>query len=150
MRFVTFVLAPAILLACIGAELLAQPPGTVARPGAAKLKAAAVDPRLTAEFKASDTNGDGVLDRREVDARVQRMAAGSKRLTPAQADKLTDRYFAMTDANGNGKITPAEMQTALRAMAIRYDTNGDGVVSLAERAAARAAMEAEAKGTAGR
>ena len=149
MRFVTFVLAPAILLACIGAELLAQPPGPT-KSAKATPKAAAVDPRLMAEFKASDTNGDGVLDRREVDARVQRMAAGSKRLTPAQADKLTDRYFAMTDANGNGKVTPAEMQAAFRAMASRYDTNGDGVVSLAERAAARATMEAEAKGTAGR
>lgn len=145
MRFVTFVLAPVILLACIGAECLAQPPAT-----AKATKAAAIDPRLLAEFKASDANRDGVLDRQEVDARVKRMAAGSKRLTPDQADKLTDRYFAMTDANGNGKITPAEMQAALRAVASRYDTNHDGVVSLAERAAARQAIEAEAKATPGR
>ncbi|SFP78386.1 EF-hand domain-containing protein [Sphingomonas rubra] len=143
MRFVTYILGPAILLACIGAEVFAQPPGP-----ATKAKAAAVDPRLMAEFKASDTNKDGVLDRQEVDARVKRMAAGSKRLTPAQADKLTDRYFTLADANRNGKITPVEMQALLRAVASRYDTNGDGTVSLAERAAARAAIAAEAKGKA--
>lgn len=146
MRFFPYVLAPVILLACLGAELLAQPPATVGP--AAKTRKVAVDPRLLAEFRASDTNGDGVLDRPEVDARVKRMAAGSKRLTPAQADKLTDRYFALTDADRDGRITPVEMQAAFRAVASRYDTNGDGVVSLAERAAARQAIEAEGKGKA--
>ncbi len=136
--------ASPILLACIGAECFAQPPATAAR----KAAPAAVDPRLMAEFKASDTNKDGVLDRQEVDVRVKRMAAGSKRLTPAQADTLTARYFALTDADKNGKVTPAEMQRAFRAVANRYDANGDGTISLAERAAARAAIAAEAKGKA--
>jgi len=137
MRIVHFVLAPVILLACLGAELLAATP--------AGKGVSAGDPRLMAEFKATDTNKDGQLSRAEIDVRVKRMAAGSKQFTPATAKTLTDRYFALADADKSGGISPAEWQGFTRAIASRYDTNHDGVVSLQERQAARAAAVAEAK-----
>jgi Ca2+-binding EF-hand superfamily protein len=99
-----------------------------------------------AEFKATDTNKDGQLSRAEIDVRVKRMAAGSKQFTPATAKTLTDRYFALADADKSGGISPAEWQGFTRAIASRYDTNHDGVVSLQERQAARAAAVSEAKG----
>ena len=109
-------------------------------------KAPAVDPRLKAEFAASDTDGNGKLSQAEVRARVARMDAGKSRLTAEQASALADRLFAAADANHDGGVTPAEMQAAFRATARRYDTNGDGTVSIAERKAARAAITAEARG----
>ena len=109
-------------------------------------KAPAVDPRLKAEFDATDTDRDGTLSRAEIRARVARMDAGKTQLSQAQATSYADRLFTLADANKDEKLTPAEMQALFRAMAMRYDTNHDGVVSLAERQAARRAVTAEAKG----
>ena len=132
--------APVVATLFAGALLA----GTPALPAAAQTRAgartaAAISPRVAAEFKASDTNGDGVLTRAEVQARVARMDAGRARLTPAKAQMLASAWFGSADANRDGKVTPAEMQGLLVAMARRYDSNGDGVVSVSERQAARAA-----------
>lgn len=109
-------------------------------------RAPAIDPRLQAEFRASDTNNNGTLSRAEMRVRVSHMNTSRTGLTPAQATTLADRLFTQADRDGDGGVSPAEMQAAFRATARRYDTNGDGVVSLAERQAARAAITAESKG----
>lgn len=138
----TLVLAAALLAPAAEKPRAAKPQAAksqAAKPKPGARTAAAVSPRVAAEFKASDANGDGALSRAEVLARVKRMDVGSTRMSPEQVEMLASAWFARTDANRDGKVTPAEMQRLLTAIARRYDANGDGVVSVSEREAARAA-----------
>ena len=126
-----FLVGTAVLLVGNAAVQAADKP----KPGAET--AAAVSPRVQAEFKATDANRDGFLSRAEIQARVQRMDVGRARMSPEQVQMLTSTMFTTADRNRDGKVSPAEMQGLLSAIARRYDTNGDGVVSVAEREAAR-------------
>lgn len=129
-----------ITLALLAAHAVAADPAFAAD------KAPPVDPRLQAEFTATDLNKDGTLSRAEIRARVAHMDAGAAQLSQAQATAYADRLFTMADTNKDNKLTPVEMQALFRTMAQRYDTNHDGVVSLAERQAARRAVTEQAKG----
>ena len=103
------------------------------------------DPRLAAEFKARDTNHDGVLNKREVGASIARMRVGKGAAAAAQTQALTDLWFSRTDANRDGKVTLPEMQNVMVAVAAKYDTNHDGVVSREEQRTAQARMLAETR-----
>jgi len=120
-------IAPAVLaLIALSTPTLAQETRTSA---AAKFKG---------EFAASDTNGDGVLTRAEVAARIGKMGAGKGKLDPVHAKRLTDLWFGRADANKDGKVTQAEAQALLTATFDRYDANRDGKVGAGERATAKA------------
>jgi Ca2+-binding EF-hand superfamily protein len=103
------------------------------------------DPRIAAEFKARDTNHDGVLTKPEVAAGVARMRVRKGATAPAQAQAMADALFAYADANRDGKVTLSEMQGQMVAMAARYDRNHDGVVSREEQRTAQAEMLARTR-----
>lgn len=137
----------AILLALAAAPgLAAAPPKT----GPIKTDAVRTDPRILAEFKARDTNHDGVLTKNEVAASIARMRVGKGPTAAAQTQALTDLWFSRADANGDGKVTLAEMQQLMVAVAAKYDTNHDGIVSRDEQRAAQAKMLAETRQAPGR
>ena len=115
-----------------------------ALPALAAATPAAIDPKLKAEFAASDTNKDGWLSRKEVVARTVRMRVKGGPTSPEQMKALGELWFARADANHDNKVTPAEMQGAFIAAFNRYDTNHDGRISEAERMAAKAHAAAEA------
>jgi len=121
----------------------ATAPVLAAGPGPVRTSEVKTDPRIAAEFKARDTNHDGVLTRKEVAAGIARMRVG-KGPTAAQTEALTDLFMSRTDANGDGKITLAEMQGQMAAIAARMDANHDGVVSREEQRAAQLRMLKEA------
>jgi Ca2+-binding EF-hand superfamily protein len=127
----------------LAAALLATPALAADKPAPSAKTAAAVSPRIKAEFARSDANKDGFLTRAEVQARVQRMDVGRSRMSPAQVQMLASTWFTTADTNRDAKVSPAEMQRLLARIAGRYDTNGDGVVSVAERQAARGATLGE-------
>ncbi len=64
-------------------------------------------------FGRLDTNGDGVIDKKEITAA---MSAGRKGLTGASKGSPTlDQAFAKADTNGDGVISPSEFAAALSA-----------------------------------
>ena len=65
------------------------------------------------EFKARDTNHDGVLTKAEVKAAIMKMGNGQKKIDPVHAQRLTDLWFDKADANKDGKVTEAEAQALL-------------------------------------
>ena len=130
------------LLALGAAPVLAAGP---VKTGPVKTGGIRTDPRLVAEFKARDTDRDGVLTKAEVAAGVARMRVGKGPGAAAQTQALTDLWFSRADADGNGKVTLPEMQGLMVKVAARYDTNHDGTVSREEQRAAQARMVAEAR-----
>lgn len=123
MRFV------AATLACLMA-------GAAFAPAAAQDTPQSAAAKFSKEFAATDANGDGVLTRAEVEARITKMAAGRGKIDPVHAKRLTDLWFDRADANKDGKVTQKEAQALLAATFRRYDTDGDGKISPEERAAA--------------
>jgi hypothetical protein len=65
------------------------------------------------EFKARDTNHDGVLTKAEVKAAIMKMGNGKKQIDAVHAQRLTDLWFGKADANKDGKVTEAEAQALL-------------------------------------
>ena len=124
-------------------------PLAVAAAPAKHRTAPAVDARLMTEFRASDTNRDGVLDRAEVAARTARMRAMNGSTSAADMKALGNVWFTRADANHDNKVTPAEMQAVFRATFREYDTNHNGRIEPAELAAAKARARAEATAAAG-
>ncbi|HEV7272333.1 EF-hand domain-containing protein [Pseudoxanthomonas sp.] len=58
---------------------------------------------LLERLKAADTNGDGVIDKAEAEAKLPRLA----------------KRFDTLDADGNGTLSPDEMRAAGQKMAAR-------------------------------
>ena len=69
--------------------------------------------KFSREFKARDTNHDGVLTKAEVKAAIMKMGNGKKQIDPVHAQRLTDLWFDKADANKDGKVTEAEAQALL-------------------------------------
>ena len=136
----TLRLSLAALLLTSAAPILAAGP---AKHGAVKTSGIKTDPRIAAEFKARDTNHDGVLTKPEVAASIARMQAGKGPMGETRTQALTDLFFLHADANHDGKVTLPEMQALMVTLAARSDTNHDGVVSLEEQRAAQARMLSE-------
>lgn len=128
--------APLVIAAALAA--------IIALPAAAQETRASASAKLAAEFKATDSNGDGFLSRAEVSARMARMRTTKTDLDQTHTKRLTDLFFARGDVNKDGKISRAESDALMGAVFDRYDLNGDGKVDGAEAAKARAAAKAEA------
>lgn len=90
-----------------------------------------MDAHREAEFKARDTDGDGLLSKDEmIAAAMERVRAGM--------EKRIGRMVEKRDADGDGKISLAEMpggdERGAR-MFERMDADGDGAISAEEVAA---------------
>lgn len=100
----------------------------LAAPAVAQETRASAAAKFDKEFAASDANRNGVLDRAEVQARMQHMkVGGGKDLDAVHAKRVADLWFANADTNKDGKVTRAEAQALLARTFDRYE---------AERAAA--------------
>ena len=93
------------------------------------------------ELAESDTNHDGVLTMKEVQARMAGMRTAKGRIDPVHAKRLADLWFKSADKNGDGKVTEGEAQALLAATFDRYDANHDGKLGTAERDDARRSMK---------
>jgi hypothetical protein len=107
-------------------RLLLLPLFALAAPLSAQETQASAAAKFSREFAASDANGDGVLTKAEVAARMNRMKVAGKAPDPVRTKRLTDLWFGRADANANGKVTEAEAQALLASVFKRYDANGDG------------------------
>jgi Ca2+-binding EF-hand superfamily protein len=104
-------------------------------------------PRLASQFEKLDTNGDGKLDKKEVDELMQilrrhfGMSANKNNPAPFDqgAQQLAARMLQKMDANHDGKISREEAQGPLARIFDQLDLNKDGFLDRREldRAAAR-------------
>lgn len=127
-------LVVAVALVALSTPALSTP--VLSSPALAQDRPATARAKLSTEFKATDTNKDGVLTRAEVASRFARMRTTASRITPEQQKRLGDLWFTRTDANKDNKVTEAEAQALLGRVFDRYDVNGDGKIEPGERAAA--------------
>ncbi|WP_343526224.1 EF-hand domain-containing protein [Sphingomonas sp.] len=86
---------------------------TLAMPAMAQDTRASAAAKFSREFKARDTNHDGVLTKAEVKAAIMRMGNGQKQIDAVHAGRLADLWFAKADANQDGKVTEKEAQALL-------------------------------------
>jgi collagen type III alpha len=77
-------------------------------------------------FDRIDTNGDGALDKAEIEASRQRRGSGGGRGSGGPRDLM------QMDANGDGKVTKEEVPEGMRDFFDRIDANGDGAIDRAE------------------
>lgn len=110
---------------------------TLAVPAMAQDTRASAAAKFSREFKARDTNHDGVLTKAEVKAAIMRMGNGQKKLDDVHAGRLAELWFAKADANKDGKVTEAEAQALLSRTFDEYE-------------AARAAQQGQQAGPKGR
>lgn len=97
-----------------------------------KITEAEIEAHRAAEFKAADTNSDGVLSADEL---AQKQIA---EMTARAADRAA-RMIEELDDNGDGSLSAEEMtQTTRERRFSRMDADGDGAVSKEE---AEAAMD---------
>ena len=61
-------------------------------------------------FRRLDTNGDGVIDKKEI---MAAMSASRKSPTGASNSPTLDQAFKKADTNGDGVISPSEFAAAL-------------------------------------
>lgn len=106
-------------------------------PAAAQDTRASAAAKFSREFKARDTNKDGVLSKAEVKAAIMRMGTGQKKIDAVHAQRLADLWFEKADANKDGKVTEAEAQALLSRTFDEYE---------AAKAAQRGAQPAGPKG----
>lgn len=116
-------------------RLLLLPLLALAAPAFAQETRASAAAKFRTEFTQSDANGDGVLTKAEVAARMGRMKAGAKPMDPVHVKRLTDLWFTRADLNKNGRVTEKEAQMLLTAVFDRYDRNGDGKLGGEDRVA---------------
>lgn len=100
--------------------------------------------KLDAEFKATDTDGNGTLSLAEVTARMGKMSAGTKQLDPVHAKRVAGLWFQSADRNRDGKVTRDELRGLMIAVFDRYDLDHDGKITPIERAKAAEAAKAGA------
>ena len=81
-------------------------------------------------FDRLDANRNGVLDKGEAEAALQRAREGGK-LQMATAEGLGTQARRM-DLNGDGRITKAEFTQFIPDRLLRADSNGDRALSLSE------------------
>jgi Ca2+-binding EF-hand superfamily protein len=87
------------------------------------------DAKTRSKFARLDTNGDGVVDKAEVEARVSdRMA---RRMRGKRGIWMA-RRFRRFDADGDGKITKAEIEALISKRFARMDLDGDGKITDAD------------------
>ncbi|MDQ1228968.1 hypothetical protein QE379_000394 [Sphingomonas sp. SORGH_AS 879] len=86
---------------------------SLAVPALAQDTRASAAAKFSREFKARDTNHDGVLTKAEVKAAIMKMGNGKKQIDAVHAQRLTDLWFDKADANKDGKVTEAEAQALL-------------------------------------
>jgi len=102
-----------------------------------KITAAELKAHADARFGAADTNGDGLLDADEMQARMLAQAA-------TRMQERSARMIEMMDSDADGKLSAAELQAGPRKgdrferMMSRLDTDEDGAISRAEMDAAKA------------
>ncbi len=89
-------------------------------------------PALRSVFDKFDTDGDGKLDRKEVEQMLQvlRKRFGQEEKKPAvnsqQVDKVVARLLEQMDTNKDGKISRAEAKGRIAELFDQLDTNKDG------------------------
>ena len=86
-------------------------------------------------FDRLDINRNGVLDKGEAQAALQRVREGG-RLQTAAAEGLEAQARRM-DANGDGRIARAEFAQFIPDRLLQADSNGDRTLSLSELKALR-------------
>ena len=165
---IRMILAPSTIAMAAGlvpAAASAQAPA--AAPAAAQtLTRAQLAQKIEADFKASDTNGDGKISKAEIQAALQRRAAqattaihqqqqaefnkldtnkdGRLSLAEYQAGtaitlrpEAVDRRMQQLDTNKDNVVTPAEFRAVMLGEFDKLDTNKDGVLSAQEAGAQR-------------
>ena len=134
MNIRTILAATAISL--IPSAAFAQANAPAAAP-AQTLTRAQLTQKIEADFKASDTNGDGKISKGEIQAALQRRATQATTAMHQQQQA----EFNKLDTNKDGKLTLAEYQAGsaitLRPEAVdrrlqQLDTNKDNAVTTAE------------------
>ncbi|WP_294238827.1 EF-hand domain-containing protein [uncultured Sphingomonas sp.] len=86
---------------------------SLAAPALAQDTRASAAAKFSREFKARDTNHDGVLTKAEVKAAIMKMGNGQRKIDDVHAARLADLWFGKADANKDGKVTEAEAQALL-------------------------------------
>jgi Ca2+-binding EF-hand superfamily protein len=148
----------------LGTAALAQP---AAKPAGTAPTRAALAKNIDANFKAVDTNGDGVLSAAELTAAeskgMQQRLTAVRAKIEAEFGKLDTNKDGMLskaefmaaapqsagnpngaalltqlDKNKDGKVTPDEYRAPVLARFDKIDTNHDGVISPTERQAVQA------------
>ena len=95
-------------------------------------------PRLMDFFDEADTNGDGKLDKKEVEQLLQMLrkrfgqAPAAKPDNKAEIEQLVDRILAQMDANKDGKISREEAMGPIAENFDELDTNKDGFLDRSE------------------
>ncbi len=156
MNIRTILAATTVILAASAAS--AQTPGVTP---AQTLTRAQLTQKIEADFKASDTNGDGRISKAEIQAALQHRAAQATtaihqqqqaefnkldtnkdgRLTLAEYQAGTaitvrpeavDRRLQQLDTNRDNAVTAAEFRAVMLGEFDKLDTNKDGVLSAQE------------------
>ena len=96
-----------------------------------------VDARLRERFARFDSNGDGVLDRSEVEAEFtrrqdERRRRLAERFARHDGEQATDRMLRRFDSDGDGKITREEFTARAERRFAELDLNSDGRIDDAD------------------
>jgi hypothetical protein len=108
------------------AAILVATPGLAQRSGQTRAEAIAMADKQFARF---DTNGDGALDKTEIDAMMQARAARSGQPANPSASQT---FLHHNDKDGNGAVSKAEFETAAGARFDAKDANKNGVIDAGE------------------
>ncbi|NLF72325.1 MAG: HlyD family efflux transporter periplasmic adaptor subunit [Candidatus Anammoximicrobium sp.] len=92
--------------------------------GDGKISKAEAPEFMQAFFDRVDTNGDGMLDKAEMEVMRQRRVSGGSR--------GGSRNLMQFDKNGDGKVTADEVPAEMQGILERADANQDGAVDAAE------------------
>lgn len=94
------------------------------------------DARVRERFARIDKNGDGALDRPEIEAHVGQMGAGGRRGGDQQAGTsgpiggmMGQRLLRRFDASNDGKLTRDELVAGVKREFARFDLDGDGRIT---------------------
>lgn len=110
------------------------------------------DARVRERFARIDKNGDGVIDRAEIETQMATPGQGMRRGMggqsrgdqggrgdqagaapgPAPGNQMLQRGLRRFDTNNDGKVTRDEMVAAVRRQFARFDIDGDGRITDAD------------------